>query len=554
MKLHIIAAIVDTKELTLYMKDGTSKKIPQGNPLLSKVLEEITPQMIQNKEAFYDFVEQESEENSDYVEFEGRTNGVVKFYRILKNKLSEFLATAETKEESGVPLVAPVSLNGENVRMENAINEIISNAVPMVGHKLEETETVVAVVGNNSVISEVESLQNQINDSNKTQSIGLENFMRRIAAVASKRRHSVEDLMKFMKRGDLPIADDGSIIIYKILTKKSLQGHDYVDCHTNNVPQSVGSYVCMDESLVDHNRNNECSNGLHVARRAYINNFSGDVCVLAKVAPEDVIAVPSYDANKMRVCGYHIIFELPHDSYMKLKRNTSMTDDAIGQTLLGKAIAGDHVGKLVEVRITKHMGGEVKITPLMDETAAAESITANVVTSVDSKATSIELDKPKPIEVPKAATVTPKDVIKDVSTTKDTLKNLPTRADKAKHLYDAYKAAKGDAKKNALKELEVFKKSCRCSWTTLGLPEMEVTAEKKQVTKQKAEVKAKEKAPVTRAEKAQAMMKNIRKALRSEKPELAKELYQFKQTCKCGWEALGLTKQDEATITKLKAL
>ncbi|MEL2330844.1 hypothetical protein, partial [Klebsiella pneumoniae] len=86
-----------------------------------------------------------------------------------------------------------------------------------------------------------------------------------------------------------PIADDGCIVIYKLLLKDGPSDHkefSYRDIHSQKVPQSVGTLVCMNESLVDPDRRNECSNGLHVARRQYLGNFSGNVCVLAKVAPE----------------------------------------------------------------------------------------------------------------------------------------------------------------------------------------------------------------------------------------------------------------------------
>lgn len=550
MKLHIIAAIVDTKELTMYLKDGSTKKIPQGDPMLAKVLGEITPQLIQNKEAFYDLVEPDNRDE-DYIEFEGRTNGVVKFFRIMKSKIADFMANAEPTE---VASVAPVELNAEATRMQNVINEIVNNARPMTEDKVSEEETIVAVVNNNSVVTDVHNLKNQIAESNKTQSIGMENFMKRVAAVANKRQHSVQDLMKFMQRGDLPIADDGSIIIYKVLTKQVTPGHTYVDCHTKKVPQSVGTYVCMDETLVDHDRRNECSNGLHVARRAYIGNFSGDVCVLAKVAPEDVIAVPSYDANKMRVCGYHILFELPEDSYRKVKANTTMTDDDIGKILLGKAMSGDHVGKLVEVRVTRQAGEGVVIKNLMEEKQAEQSLVANVITSVDSKAESISTEVEEKPVMPKAKVVTPKDVIKEVAETQtalqSTMENLPKRVQTAQALYKAYLDATEDNKEKTFAELQEFKRNCKCSWSTLGLPDFTVQKTEKKA-KTPTPVVAKPKVPLTRSEKALEMLKNIRTASAVEKPVLARELLEFKKKTKTGFETLGLSSKDVSYIMKL---
>lgn len=542
MKLHIIAAIVDTSNLTLYLKDGSTKKIPQGNPLLAKILEAVTPQLLLHKEAFYDF--EEPNTDSDYVEFQGRTNGVVQFFKIAKQKLAAFLAEAEE-----APIVAPVTIgevSPEAYKMKAVVAEIIGASEKMIEQAVEQTHSVVAVVGN-SMIPDADALSNQIKDSNANSSTGLENFMKRVAAVASKRMHSVQDLMKFMKRGDLPIADDGSIIIYKILTKKKNGKHTYVDCHTKLVPQSVGSYVHMDELLVDHNRNNECSNGLHVARRGYLNNFNGDVCVLAKVAPEDVIAVPSYDANKMRVCGYHILFEIPNDSFVKLKANKAMTDDDMGKVLLGKAISGDHVGIIDEVLITQQNGKGVVLKEVMDEAEAAESITANIVTSVDATAEAISLDDDNSKTTPKAPVVMPTNVVQDVMETKDTIANLPTRLETAQQLYKDYKEAANEGKEQAFKKLEEFKKKCKCSWDTLGLPNFDA----KTTSKEKATKVTKEKAPVSRQEKVTKMMKNIMKATDSKKKTLALELQTYKRACKVSYESLGLNAEDIALINKL---
>ena len=540
MTLHIIAAIVDTRELTLYLKDGSTKKIPQGDPKLAKILEAVTPQLLKNKEAFYDEPTEEPGE-SDYVEFEGRTNGVVKFFKIAKDKLVDFLSAAEKAETA--PPVEPTVIGDMNPTMA-AISEIMAHAEPMKEATVGEGHSVMAVV-NGSVIPNVDALATQIADSNVNKTIGLENFMRRVASVP--RKHSVSDLMKFMERGDLPIANDGSIIIYKVLSRISKSGHDYVDCHTKNVPQSVGSYVCMDESLVDPNRNNECSNGLHVARRGYIKSFNGDVCVLAKVAPEDVIAVPQYDANKMRVKGYHILFELPADAYRALKADNSMTNDPTGKVLLGKAITGDHVGKLEEVRINGHMGNNITFKQLMDEDSAADSLLDNVITSVDATAEAL-VPAPKPDKVVKAPVVTAKAVIADVVQTKDTLANLPTRVEKAAALYNAWVVSKSDDDMNAL---IAFKKSCKCSWQTLGLPELFVTSKEVKKAEKPTTQQNNTGKPLSRSEKALAMLKNIKASKGAEKVDKAEELANFKKQCKCSYEALGLQQKDVDLVNRL---
>jgi hypothetical protein len=126
----------------------------------------------------------------------------------------------------------------------------------------------------------------------------------------------------------------------------------------------------MDISLVDHNRRNECSNGLHVARRGYIRSFNGNVCVLAKVRPEDVIAVPDYDANKMRVCGYHIIAELTPEQFQAVERNQGIDTAPGGAELLAKAMSGDHIGITQRVKINGGMGQNLEITDIVPDDQA----------------------------------------------------------------------------------------------------------------------------------------------------------------------------------------
>jgi hypothetical protein len=288
----------------------------------------------------------------------------------------------------------------------------------------------------------MEKIKNQfVRAASNSSTKGMENFLRRLSTVIEKRSHSVEDLLKFLERGDLPIADDGSILIYKVLNRT---GSKYVDCHSKKVEQWVGAYVCMDESLVDRNRNNECSNGLHVARRGYISGFGGDVCVIAKLAPEDVIAVPTYDSNKMRVCGYHIIVELTDKQFSALKFNKPITDIDDGGKLLANVMSGAHIHKTHEVRIKGQMGTNVVVTELDTPFAPSAPKAKAEVSSLDSVSES--MDAPVKVE----------EVLVKVEQL--------TKKQQAQKLY-----ADGDYEK-----LFALKKSSKVSWDKLGITEKQV--------------------------------------------------------------------------------
>ncbi len=478
--VRIIAAVVDTHNLTLYKESGEAVVIPQGDPRIRMILDTVVPLLVKQNYADVDLTE--ITPPSEYAQFEEATNGAVKLFRIAKSKLKSFFGKKDTPSEAPIEAmtVGSIPVKTEATQPDsvgaamNVVEDILQHAIPVASPEFHEQglatqgnvvetsgltikdnkdddaqDTIIAVVGD-KVIPGVEKIKTQFSRAAALGSTqGVETFLARLGTVIHERKHSVEDLLKFMERGDLPIADDGCILIYKVLNLRNRSTSDgkrtFVDCHSGKVEQWVGGYVCMDPSLVDHNRNNECSNGLHVARRGYVREFCGDVCVLAKVAPEDVIAVPAYDANKMRVCGYHIIAELAKEQYTLVRQNKPITDNPDGKILLGKAMAGQHIGKTHEIRITGHMGAGVQVTEL----DKPQKVKAKEVMPVEALA--------NPQEEAKQAPVDPKAVVKQVEQL--------SRKDMAAKLY-----AEGN-----VEALKAYKKAAKVSWDKLGVPDPDVT-------------------------------------------------------------------------------
>lgn len=575
--IRIVAAVVDTRQLTLYKEDGTTITIEQGDPRLRRILEEATPQLVATGSAI---IHLEIPEDNQYAAFEKQSSGVVRFFKVAKAKLKEWwngtpaepvpeqavgqvptqapgpvtqaiqtamdvqqASVAQTSYDADlmVPIEAPMQDVGpathhvltagihnvseldeaeaaeewaayqarmkkavpanpwpfpdptpapsqapEVAKAMSAVDEILKHAVPVShadfhessvdkqGNIREESgetdkqktvnaeadqgkpDTIIAVV-DNKIIPGMEKIKTQFARANKLGSTAaVENFLKRLGAVIKDRKHSIEDLLKFMERADTPIAEDGSIIIYKVLKRRFKNDKViYVDCHTGKVEQWIGAYVCMDTSLVDQNRRNECSNGLHVARRGYIREFSGDVCVIAKLAPEDVIAVPEYDANKMRVCGYHIVHELSDTHYGYLKQNRPITEDEAGRKLLAAMIAGKHVGRTYEVRITEQKGGGVETKALVEDKPVRK---AEPVIPVEALA--------NPDQEMQVEQTDPKEVVKAVETAVEQVQL--SRKEQAKILYDAL----AEGGQPALDAIHAFKKKCKVSWKELGLPEI----------------------------------------------------------------------------------
>lgn len=371
---RIVGAAIDTSKLTLYKDTGETVVILQGDPRIRKILDTVIPEIKAKGFATINLTEP-----NHYAEVEKSSNGLIRFFRVAKEKLAKFFSddSSVVGDTSGKNQVqqdtvsTPEAASPTNADpYSHAVNEIMAHAKPAVSSEdLAETDTVVAVVGN-KVVPDAEKLKVQVYHASSTKNAkGLEAFLLRVPELSAKRRHSAKDLMRFMERGDLPLADDGSIIVYKVLRKKTTgdyPGMGLVDCHTGNVPQGVGVEVRMDESLVDPNRSNECSNGLHIARRDYIRYFTGDVCVLARIKPEDVIAVPQHDANKMRVCAYEILAMLTSDQYASLNQGRPITDTAEGQALLAKAIAGDFPPPHTRVVVGGHKGTNISLVKLSE--------------------------------------------------------------------------------------------------------------------------------------------------------------------------------------------
>jgi hypothetical protein len=503
-KIRVIAAVVTKEELILYKESGGTYRIPQGDHRLQQIVDLATPLLIAGQVVEVSLI---SEKPNPYKDYEEQSGKVVRFFRMAKTKFSELFTKAETQEEevkvqavSGVlgartvvhtPLYIPTAppvggmfitpqepisnpapplapmVSERATAMKAAVAEIVANAVPASAPGFSDLspkegasqseDTIVAVVGN-QVVAGVEKIEHQITRSvNLGTTKAMDAFMRRVAAVASERQHSADDLLKFLEKADLPIAEDGCIVIYKALKREISDSKQYRDIHTGRVPQRVGDYVCMDPKLVDHNRRVECSNGLHVGRRDYMGSFSGDVMVLAKVKPEDVIAVPQHDPNKMRVCGYHILFELSPEAADRVRNRQPFTSNEEAQKLLGACLAGQHTAILRHVTITKHNGGGIVINDL---TKGTTKPTSEKVSQEPIKAEVLDIDH----EPTKAPALNPKLVAQTVVEAK-----AETRAEKGARLYQAYIKATKANKREAAQEVFTFKKQAKVGWERVGL-------------------------------------------------------------------------------------
>lgn len=598
----IVGISVDAQNAVLYLEDGSTVTIAQGDPRLPIIVETAKKQIPVDGSAVVDIAEPVKVRN-EFKETEEGTGGLIKFFRVAKSFIKKFIDTeSPEKVDESVAHISPLELGikpGQTILdveeaddltyaleaqpaaveavVEAPVAEVTKPAELTNDQKIElatarmrelagkgstvddpefhkpitdeDPDTIVAVnTQTGSVIPHAHKLSSQMKAASKLKDFrGFVNFLNRLEPVLKDRGHSAEDLMKFIEHGDLPIADDGCIVIYKRLKQK---GNTFVDVHSGNIKQNVGSYVFMRPGLVDPNRRQDCSNGLHVASLGYLSSFSGNVTVMAKVRPEDVFAVPEYSHTKMRVCGYHILAVLPESLRTHVNSGGSISSIPEGKELLNKVLRGAHVGITELVEVGGHNGSNVTYTKVENtEAAKAEEVKVDLV-----KETLEQSDLSEAAPTEKAAPVLAADLKEPAPVVAPEIKKS-----KLDVLFEAFEAAyvKGDLDKalTLANNIVESKKRAKKGWDKLGFtqgdvdllmeiingaaptkPEVEAVAE---TPKAKPEGKA-----MTVKEQAQELYRVFKetkaKGNRADTKDAAGELQFFMSSRKKGPKAFGL--------------
>lgn len=112
------------------------------------------------------------------------------------------------------------------------------------------------------------------------------------------------ELYRFLEHKYLPITPDGCFLAYKAVTK------NFKDKYTQTFDNKVGSMLEMPRQTVDDDCSVSCSYGFHVGSIEYVKGFKGegDVVVICKVDPADVVSVPKdHSEMKVRCCKYEVV-------------------------------------------------------------------------------------------------------------------------------------------------------------------------------------------------------------------------------------------------------
>lgn len=414
-KVKIVGVIASAHGATLITQDGRFIEVKSSEYSTVKLIEEITPIIALHKVAEVDLTTFDAAKA-----VEEKTEGKIKFFRVLTSKLKSLFGRSSEREidekYTGGFVKQPVD---DKKSVQVGVSTLTDAQISALksedqGLGASQPTTLVAVVDNTPIIG-AEALKSQIETAarQKERPVGFEKFMERLAAVARERKHTAQELLNFLELADLPIADDGSIIGYKALKVQTVQGvRTFFDHHTERVPQRVGSVVQMPVEKVDDNRRVLCSNGLHIARRKYLSSYgSCGIVTLVKIAPEDVISVPLGEPDKMRVAKYHIVAELPRSAHDFIRSNQPMTKNEEASTILGNMIKGNHVGVVEIVEIRGANGTDVHVTSVsnmgnvkLDETMTAKVLDDEADTKLDPAAINAQVeqiiaeDRAKPVD------------------------------------------------------------------------------------------------------------------------------------------------------------
>lgn len=122
----------------------------------------------------------------------------------------------------------------------------------------------------------------------------------------------LEDLYRWIEKGNMPIAEDGDIIAFK-----KVQG-DYYSVHSGpdgKLFQGIGELVKMPREDCDERRDVTCSRGLHFCSYDYLEKFGAagsSKVIIVKINPKNIVAIPTdYNHTKGRCCEFLVIDEVP---------------------------------------------------------------------------------------------------------------------------------------------------------------------------------------------------------------------------------------------------
>lgn len=526
--ITVVGAVVDTKELKMFLKDRSTVVLPRSHHEVADIIQKLIPAITANQPVTIEY----SAETNEYAAVEEQTGGFVKFFRTAKSKFRTLLGldSADLKVEEKCP--------EKLEKTQLVVAEIMSTAIPVTHEDkpIEEHEdvTIVAQVGG-VVIPCVEKISSQFKVAKATgNGKGVEEFFRRMASHAEDRRHTVDELFRFLEKGNLPVTQDGCFLGFKLLYRVDTPDGDYDgyrDPHTQRVTQNVGCIVRMPIELVDADRRVECSSGIHVARWDYLRTFSGNTVALVKIAPEDVIAVPERDASKIRVMRYEVVHVFEDKFFRDIKHCSSgILDNPEISAIINDVVAGNYPAMKWDVCITQHQGRGIKVTPLAQSAAPAVVNKVIALPAIDPNKQALAYEEDSSVEFSP----------EQVQEIADTVVQVKTESTAVKLFNEAQTSEK------AWEELLKLKSQKKYSWHRLGIdPEQAAALSAKYAPKSVPPKKQDKEEPMKKGN-TQTIYAELAKGIDARSiadgnhDALIKEIEARRRAGKKGWLALGI--------------
>ena len=117
---------------------------------------------------------------------------------------------------------------------------------------------------------------------------------------------SRNELFDFMQATKLPLTSRGTFLAYRSIDS------NWKDNRTHSMDNRINKVVKMDRKLVNANRHDTCSSGLHFSGYQYNKNFkygvTGGFLTIVEIDPKDVVSIPiDYNLQKGRCCKFKVL-------------------------------------------------------------------------------------------------------------------------------------------------------------------------------------------------------------------------------------------------------
>ena len=196
-------------------------------------------------------------------------------------------------------------------------------------------------------------------------------------------RTAVDELYLFIEACDLPITPDGCFLAYRFVANDYFDTYSHTvfakpaglmtedELATYSVPVIGGkenevttqvidgvTVVSMPRNMVDDQRDNTCSKGLHFCSYDYLPSYgtdgNGRRVLVVKINPADVVSIPSdYNNSKGRTWKYEVMNEIAD---WNLQRITPwFTDEYEVDPDTGEILDGDDVSDMTDEEFEEYV-------------------------------------------------------------------------------------------------------------------------------------------------------------------------------------------------------